>query len=257
MRVLPAMLVMLAFQLFGQEPTPDAAKLKDEATVELSFRTPVPSMAKLVLKEVERGTRAGLKTVSYSASVAGLSQKKPYILMSWDIGTEAPIIAIQGVRIDESGTLRCGSSKDCPTGHEGDVLLLRVTGMIGQPRRFVLTGSDKKPIALGEAVPFPAIGTVSQCTVEAVLLRTNASVVLLIGQGFVPGEDVKRISKSSGETIEGNSKADSNGRVLSLVLPFVKGYDHGQASYTYQGAKCSPNTAFNWGSYREEQSDGP
>ena len=254
MRVLPAMLVLLASSLLGQESKLDTAKVNGEATVELSFRDPKP-MVKLVLKEVERGTRAGLKTVSYSATVAGLSEKRPYILMSWDIGTDAPVIAIQGVRIDENGTLRCGSTKDCPTGREGDVLLLRVSGMIGQPRRFVLTGSDKKPIALGEAVPFPALGSDNQCTLEAVILRPNASVVLVIGQGFVPGEDVRRVSTSSGETTGGSSKADSNGRVLSLVLPFVKGYDHGQTSYTYHGSKCSPNTTFNWGSYREEQSD--
>jgi len=249
--------VLLASALLGQEPKLDNAKLNGEATVELTFQNPKPPMATLVLKEVERGTRAGLKTVSYSASVAGLSQKKPYSLMSWDVGTDAPVIAIQGVRIDESGTLRCGSTKDCPTAQEGDVLQLRVTGMIGQPRRFVLTGSDKKPVALGEAVPFPAVGRDNECTIEAVILRPNASAVLLIGQGFVPGEEVKRLSTSSGETVGGTSKADTNGRVLSLDLPFVKGYDHGQTSYNYQGSKCHPTTTFKWGSYREEQSDGP
>lgn len=231
-------------------------KLNGEATVELTFRNPNPPMARLVLKEVETGTRAGLKTISYSASVAGLSQKRPYILMSWEIGTDAPIIAIEGVRLDESGTLRCGATKDCPSGQAGDLLLLRVSGMIGQPRRFVLTGTDKKPFALGEAVPFPAVGKDNQCTVEAVILRPNASVVLLIGQGFVPGEEVKRLSTSSGETAGGSSKADTNGGVFSLLLPFAKGYDHGQTSYTYEGSKCHPTTTFNWGSYREEQSDG-
>jgi hypothetical protein len=176
--------------------------------------------------------------------------------MTWDIGTDAPIIAIERVRLDESGTLRCGAAKECPSGQAGDVLLLSVSGMIGQPRRFVLTGTDKKPIALGESVPFPAVGQDHDCTVEAVILRSNASVVLLIGQGFVPGEEVKRLSRSSGETVGGSSKADTNGRVLSLVLPFVRGYDHGQTEYTYEGSKCHPTTTFNWGAYREEQADG-
>jgi hypothetical protein len=87
------------------------------------------------------------------------------------------------------------------------------------------------------------------------MLRPNASVVLLIGEGFVPGEEIKRLSLSSGETTGGSSKADTNGRVLSLVLPYVKGHDHGQTSYSYEGSKCHPTTTFNWGSYREEQSD--
>jgi hypothetical protein len=256
MRVLLAILLLIS-QLIGQEPNPDKQKLNDEATVELGFRNPAAPMARLVLTEVETGTRDGFKTISYSGSVAAFSQKGPYILMSWDIGTNAPVISIKGVRLDESGTLRCGATKDCPNGQAGSVLLLRVSGMSGQPRRFVLTGIDKKPLALGEAVPFPAVGKDNACMVEAVILRPNASVVLLIGQGFVPREEVKRLSTSSGETVRGSSKADANGRVLSLVLPFVKGHDHGQTSYTYEGSKCHPTTTFNWGAYREEQSPTP
>lgn len=256
MRVLPTV-VLLISGFLGQEPKPDMQKLNGEATVELTFRNPNPPLARLVLKEVEKGTRAGLKTISYSASVAGLSQKRPYILMSWDIGTDAPTIAIEGVRLDESGTLRCGATKNCPSGQAGDVVLLRVSGMNGQPRRFVLTGTDKKPIALGEVVPFPAVGKDHECTVEAVILRPTASVTLLIGQGFVPGEEVKRVSSSRGEAVEGSSKADNDGRVLALDLPFIKGYEDGQTSYTYQGSKCRPSTTFNWGPYREEQSDRP
>jgi hypothetical protein len=254
MRVLPIVLLLIS-GLSGQEPKADMQKLNGEATLELTFRSPNPKMATLVLKEVETGTRAGLKTISYSASVTGLSQKRPYLLMSWDIGTEAPVLTIEGVRLDESGTLRCGATKDCPSGQAGDVLLIRVTGMIGQPRRFVLTASDKKPVALGEAVPFPGLGKDNECTVEAVILRPNASAVLLIGQGFVPGEEVKRLSTSNGETIGGSSKADARGRVLALDLPFVKGYDHGKTSYTFEGSRCRPTTAFNWGAYHEEQSD--
>ena len=92
---------------------------------------------------------------------------------------------------------------------------------------------------------------------EAVILRPNASVTLLIGQGFVPGEEVKRISSSRGETTGGISKADADGRVVSIDLPFVKGYENGETSITYQGSKCSPSTTFSWGAYREEQADGP
>jgi hypothetical protein len=209
-------------------------------------------MKTLVLKAVDTGLQGGHKTVSYSVSVSGLSPNKPYILMFWDIGGRAPLIALRGVRVDDNGTLRCGPGKGCPMEHAGDALVLHVTGMLGQPRRFVLTGDDKKPLALGEAVPFPAIGKDNQCSVEAVLLRPNASAVLVIGQGFVPGEAVNDISSSRGEVIPGSLRADENGRVLTVVLPFEKGYDDGQTTYTYQNSKCHPSTTFNWGSYHEE-----
>ena len=50
------------------------------------------------------------------------------------------------------------------------ILSAGLSGMIGQPRRFILTGEDKLPIAMGEVVPFPASGNGGECSIEAVLL---------------------------------------------------------------------------------------
>ena len=259
MRTLFPLLLLFATAspLIAQDTDAVAKKATQEVTLELAFRSPNPPIARLSLKPIETGEHGGLKTVAYSVNVNDLPRNKSYILMSWDIGTDAPIVALHEIRIDDKGQLRCGTAESCPGSAAGAELRLRVTGMLGQPRRFVLTGKDKKPLAMGEAVPFPAMGNDNQCSLEAVILRPDASVTLLIGQGFVPGEEVKRISSSRGETVDGRSKADDTGRALALVLPFVKGYNDGQTSYTYQGSKCHPTTTFNWGSYREVQSETP
>jgi hypothetical protein len=231
-----------------------AEGLDREAGLEIAFRNPSPPTAKLSFSAVRDDELNGRKLIRYSISVSGLTQKGPYILMTWDIGTNAPIIDMQDVTVDEKGTLRCGDKKDdCPGATPGAALVVGLSGMIGQPRRFVLTTSDKAVLAIGEAVPFPALGTDSGCNIEVVLLHPNGSVMLVTGRGFSPGEAVKYTSSSPhGESLESNNTADQAGNVSILVLPFVKGHDDGTTSVTFTGSKCHPTTQFNWGAYREE-----
>jgi hypothetical protein len=255
MRRALSILFLISASLSAQQPTLDAAWLNREAGVERVFRDPNPPVSKLVFTAVGVGELKGSKLIRYSITDSRLTQTGPYLLMTWDIGTKAPVIAIERVKVDEKGTLRCGNKKeDCPGGSPGSEVVVGLSGMIGQPRRFVLTGSDKRPIAMGEAIPFPAIGTDGQCSIEAVLLLPNAAATLIVGRGFVPGEPVKFASSSPyGESVESNKIASQSGDVVAAVLPFVKGHDEGRTSVTFIGSKCQPNTTFNWGSYHEEQ----
>jgi hypothetical protein len=124
--------------------------------------------------------------------------------------------------------------------------------MLGQPRRFVLTGSDNKPLAIGEVVPFPARGTDQGCSIEAVLMMPNGAATLVIGRGFAAGETVKFESHSYDESVQSSHVANSDGQVVTAVLPFVKGHDEGHTAIALTGSKCHPSANFNWGVYREE-----
>jgi hypothetical protein len=255
MRRALSILFLISAPLSAQQPALDATWLNREAGVEMVFRDPNPAVSKLVFTAVGTGELKGSKLIRYSVTDVRLAHSGPYLLMTWDIGTKAPVIAIEGVLVDEKGALRCGDKKgDCPGGFAGSEVVVGLSGMVGQPRRFVLTGNDKKPIAMGEVVPFPAIGTDGQCSIEAVLLLPNAAATLIVGRGFVPGEPVKFASSSPyGESVESNKIASQSGDVVAAVLPFVKGHDEGRTSVTFIGSKCQPNTTFNWGSYHEEQ----
>jgi hypothetical protein len=257
MRRALSILSLISASISAQQPALDAAWLNREAGVEMLFRNPNPPVSRLVFTAVGTGELKGSKLIRYAITDSGLAQTGPYLLMTWDIGTKAPVVAIERVKIDEKGTLRCGDPKsDCPGGSPGSEVVVGLSGMMGQPRRFVLTGNDKKPIAMGEVVPFPAAGTDGQCSVEAVLLLPNAAATLILGRGFVPGEAVKFASSSPyGESVESNKIANQSGNVVTAVLPYVKGHDEGRTSVSLNGSRCRPNTTFKWGPYHEEPAE--
>jgi hypothetical protein len=257
MRVALPILLILPLSLLAQQPSADTKELLNrQAGVEMTFRNPRPPLAKLTFGLVGTAELSGRKLVRYSVAANGLAKGGPYILMSWDIGTKAPVISIQEVKVDNKGTIRCGDdAKDCPGAGPGAALVVGLSGMIGQPRRFVLTGSDKKPVAMGEAVPFPASGSDQNCTIEAVLMLPNGAATLVIGRGFQPNEAVRFASSSYDESIDSAKIADETGDVVTVVLPFVNGHDEGKTTVSMIGSRCRPSTAFSWGSYREELVD--
>ena len=147
LRVL-SLLAVLSASLLAQSPT-DVAQLNErinqDAGLETTFRDPPPNVARIVLTPIETGEADGRKFVRYSVGVTGLPQDKTYILMMWDIGENAPRIFINEVRVDAKGTLHCGNQKDsCQGDPPGSEVEIGLGGMLGQPRRFILTGSDKK-----------------------------------------------------------------------------------------------------------------
>jgi hypothetical protein len=260
MRFTLSILALCAVPLLAQQPSPNPdqpdQELNREAGLEMVFRSPLPPLAKLTFKAVETTEVKGRKLNRYSVATSRLTKPGPYILMLWDIQTNAPVIAFQDVKLDAKGTLRCAQkTKDCPGGGPNGELVLGFTGMAGQARRLVLAGADKKPLAMGEVVPFPASGTDQSCTIEAVLMRPDGSAVYVIGRGFEPDEAVKFESSSFDQSSSSDKTANEVGVLTTMLSPFVKGHDEGKTVITMTGSKCRPTTAFNWGVYHEEQAD--
>jgi hypothetical protein len=225
--------LLLSAPLFAQQNqlTPEQeSSLKYQASLEITFRNPPASITRLALGVAGTAEMDGLKVIRYSVRAPGIPQGGPYFLMTWDIGTRAPVIAMPDLQVDLSGALLCNDKKGCNGSSPGADVVVGVTGMVGQPRRFVLTGKDKKPLAMGEVVPFPASGTDGNCTVEAVLLAPNGAATLLLGSGFEPNEPIAFASTSWDEKVGSTRNADANGAYQSMVLPFVKGHDQGDTS---------------------------
>lgn len=216
-----------------------------------TFRHPPASMARLDFTSTGTAEANGLKLIRYVVHVSGLPTAGPYFLMTWDIGTTAPQTAMSDLHIDGEGKLRCDDKKGCQGSSPGAQVVIGLTGAPGQPRRFVLTGADKKPLAMGEVVPFPASGVDGSCSAEAVLLSPKGEAVLVLGGGFQSSEAVHLESSCWSETVSSTRNADASGDYKTIVLPFVKGHDEGDTQITLNGTKCHPHTVFHWGSYQE------
>lgn len=231
------------------------AAAQQMAGLEITFRNPPAFMGRLTFDPAGTGTLDGYKLIRYSIRAHGISRSGPFFLMTWDIGTRAPIIAMSGLTLEADGSLQCDAKKGCEGSAPGANVVVGVAGAIGQPRRFILAGKDKQPLAMGEVIPFPASGSDGNCSAEAVLISPGGEMVLLIGSGFEPGESVHLDSSCWGETVSSVRNADNSGIYQTMVLPFVKGHDEGDTQVTLNGSKCHPHTQFHWGSYDQVKAD--
>lgn len=216
----------------------------------MKFRAPSAEYTTLVLKPLGPSEVTGRKAVRYSFAAKGLTTAETYSLMTWDLGEKEPTVLIKGLKVDAKGTLRCGADP-CEGGTAGADAIVTLTGMMGQPRRFVLSDS-KKAVAMGVVVPFPASGTDSGCTVEAILLSRNAEGVLIVAKGFGPNEKLDLMTTSFGELSKTDAQAEANGTYMSMLLPYVEGHAEGSTTVSLIGEKCRPTTTFRWGAYKEE-----
>ncbi len=243
--------LLVAAPLLAQQPAADVIdKINREAGLEMKFRTPAAEYASLALKPVGVSEVAGHKAVRYSLSANGLTATETYSLMTWDLGEKEPTVFLKGLKADAKGALRCGA-EECSGGSAGAEVVIALTGMSGQPRRFVLSDS-KKAVAMGEVVPFPATSTDGGCSIEAVLLSRNAEGVLILAKGFEPNEKLDLATIAFGELSKTDGQAEANGTYMSMLLPYVEGHAEGTTTMSLTGMKCRPTTTFRWGAYKEE-----
>lgn len=259
-KALMALLVSLALclPLCGQATTYDQATIDQKSTLETAFRDPRPPLQKITFHFIDETVVNGLKAKRYSLSVKGLGRGRSYGLMTWDLASSGPVLSLVAVRLNDNDVVTCGDEANpCPGAPNGSGVVLTLTAMQGQPRRYMLIGADRKPVAMGEVVPFPVEGKDRRCTVEAVALTPNSEAMLIVGRGFAPGEKLQLTSSSRGEVVKGAGNATAAGGYRTVILPYVRGFDEGVTQVTLKGAACSPQLKFRWGPYGEVVSETP
>jgi hypothetical protein len=155
---------------------------------------------------------------------------------------------MDGVTFDSSGVAICAETPNTCIGNKADDPIdLLSQPAAGEPLRFGVVSDDGNIKVFAKIVPVPLRGQDRGCTVEAVLLTPNASVLWIEGSGFVPSSDVKIDGNSEGEHHAGTGKADSNGGYSFSVLPSKLGLDHGTIQIKLETPKCSPSVKVPWG----------
>jgi hypothetical protein len=250
------LIALLAAPLLAQDAAPgdDQAWLQKEAGLEKMFRNPPEKFRPLSFHHIDTVTKDGVQKVRYSISAAGLDPGTPYVLMAWALGAETPQVLLPAVQVDKKGVLRCGpEANDCPGGADA-IINVAVSDTPGQPSRFLLADEDEEPLAIGEVIPTPSIVKDHGCGLESILLRSDATIVLVVGQGFDPGEDIKVISTSFDEHIANSGKANATGEYQTVVLPIAKDHADGETMVTMNSSSCELSTHFHWGTKPEEAS---
>lgn len=159
---------------------------------------------------------------------------------------QIPYAKMKGTRVDGSMI-----SFDVAIDSEGFVMLDKKRmyfggsyGM-GEWLDIAIIPTDKKGnilnrmTAKGRFLPHPLTVTHEGRTIELQPSDSSGKVFLLKGQGFEPCEEVKLISRSCHEVLEGFIKAGIDGQVHTVYLTGVKGYREGSFEISLLGKKMS------------------
>ena len=203
--------------------------------------------ASITLKEISRKRTADGTAVVYRLIGMGLPKDRIYSILTPRLDLQySP--STPGVMLDAKGQAICPGKPDTCTGQKpNDPIDLLVLAARGEPKRFAVASEDNELHAFAYVVPFPIQGKDKGCTAEAVMLTANAEAMLIHGAGFPPGSEVKFLVVSEGEPHERTSKADGEGALYDVALPFVQGKTHGKARIMLQSSACNPSVTFDWG----------
>ena len=203
--------------------------------------------AEIILKETRRERTPQGTAVYYRLSASGLATHEVYTLFSTTLALNN-VPALEGITFDRSGLAVCAGTQGTCTGDKpNDPIDLAIFAAKGEPKRFAVMSADKVSKAFTYVVPFPILGNDRNCTAEAILLTPKAEAVLIHGSGFVPQTEVHFTGLSEQETQQNDSKADAEGNLYQVALPYVKGQSHGKTKITLQSNACNPSLSFDWG----------
>jgi hypothetical protein len=117
----------------------------------------------------------------------------------------------------------------------------------GEFMRFTLLSDDGTAKAFAEITPVPiqAVGN-GGCRLTVKPMMAAGEAFSIIGEGFQPGQEIKTVAVSSGQSMEGHAD-NKNGNLKMVVFPAVTGQSGGDASLTASDKSCSVTVHYAWG----------
>src|SRR5262245_10224546 len=101
-------------------------------------------------------------------------------------------------------------------------MLLMLPSCASGPSSQIIDSTDQTVRAFAKTFPFPLEVRDGSCSLQAELITLRAFAIL--GEGFVPGEEVSTDSESGGEVLTGLKTVSNEGKLpIILVDPGVKG----------------------------------
>ena len=240
-------------------PSLAAAQAAADSACGWNARCSAPG-ATLSVVEVARAAKGGRGTeVTYRVSARGLPAGPAYTLWMRRVDGAAQWI-VAGYAADPSGGLRCADraafaelAKQAGNGWcpiPLDSITFGLNSMVpGESVDFALRAHDGSAGAYTRVVPHPVQSSADGCTLSMVVTDPAFKSVLVSGSGFVPGEQVRTVSTSGKESVDGSATVGADGSLTpAIVMPAVKGSGRGgEAAYEVIGSKCTVRLPYSWG----------
>jgi hypothetical protein len=201
------------------------------------------------MRETQREKRDDGLWVAYHVLAKGISRDQLYNVLQWPINAREPLILMQGVSIAADGLVICAGRKpeQCRGEKPDDDVTFTFHPAKAEPYRLALVSADERTKVFFGGVPDPILAVDRDCTLEIVRLLPKYEVVMLRGSGFTPNTDLAFSGSSYGEAHGGSIKSDSEGKIVTGLLPFVAGKQSGVTDLTVKDAGCAPKLSFEWG----------
>jgi hypothetical protein len=201
------------------------------------------------MREIQREKRDDGLWVAYHVFVKGVPKDQLYDVMQWPINSRDPLPMMHGVSIDPDGLVICaGRTRDqCRGEKPDDEVSFTFHPAKAEPYRLALVSADGQTKVYFGVVPDPIRAVNRECSLEIVRLLPQYEVVMLRGRGFTPNTDLAFSGSSYGEAHAGSIKSDSQGKILTGLLPFVVGKQSGVTELVVKDESCAPKLSFEWG----------
>jgi hypothetical protein len=182
----------------------------------------------------------------YHLHATGLPADRSYRLELRRIDGSVVRMPLGSVHYDASGVLvsRLGPLDAQPLSY-GPVFK-------GEPLTQALVAEDGSGQVVARIVPVPieAEGA-GGCAARLELLDGTGQVFMLSARGFRPGEVVRMVSRSEGETLTSTPKASPAGEVTVVLAPAAVGKTGGSASVSLASRACTVTVPYRWGTAME------
>ncbi|MFZ1086255.1 MAG: hypothetical protein WAN35_14920 [Terracidiphilus sp.] len=241
------------YALFKGQSSPSSV-MRDTLSREIYWDDEAGGMNPLKLrlsfvKIDEQTVPGGRITDRYRVYVEGAPENKVFSFSTWPMDktlTADP----RDIYVNGQGLLLLHKPKpeqEMSLSALGDELVVETMTATAEPVRYLFARRDHQLLVPGTLVSHPVAAEEHGCQLEIRLSKPDASVVLIVADGFPAKEKIPLVLESENQSFSGDMIADQDGHAVMAAFPYVPGKTQGILRATAEGPDCLPTVVLPWG----------